>query len=201
MKVKFQAYDVPIKDIFEYMSGLNGLYNDVIYKEIDIFNKKEKYKVLSSAIKKENQLGYMPDAKINNKKIPKFKDKEGILIARKGKAGTFTFLKPGKYTLTEVAYVIYKRADAKYNILLEWFYYAQQKLAYDNASNSDNGTFSIERFMNEKIDIPDVSYQQLIINGHKKLNVEDKKLELLINKVDSFSERFIEFKSHDEKLN
>ncbi|MED3825999.1 hypothetical protein P4561_20345 [Priestia flexa] len=198
-KIKFQAYDVPIKEVFDYLSGINGLYGDVIYSNIEtnIDKATTKYKILSSAIKEENKLGDIPDCKINGKSIPKFVDKEGILIARKGKAGTFTYLTKGKYTLTEVAYVIYLKGNVKYEILLEWFYYSQQKLAYRMASNSDNGTFSIERFMEEKIDIPDINHQRSIVNKYKEISSEIKKIECLENKVNSLFERYIEIVDDD----
>ena len=53
-------------------------------------------------------LGEIPMCKINGKRLKVFpKNKDGLLVIRKGKAGKTIYLTPGKYTLNDDSYILY----------------------------------------------------------------------------------------------
>ena len=109
----------------------------------------------------------------NGKKLKLFKDKEGIVISRNGYAGTMSYLKPGIYTLTDHAYILYLKPDCKYKIDLNWFISTYQNELRDKyqTTKSGNQTWSItECFKNFKFDIPSEQSQKLISDKFSKVN-------------------------------
>lgn len=179
---KYQAKDVRIDSIINYISGNSGLTEEFLYNNIRLQG--ERYKILSSATQEENMLGEIPACKIEGRELKVFSDdKEGLLVIRKGKAGKTMYLHPGKYTLNDDAYILYVKDDCPYKIHLKWLsiQYKEDFLSY--ASSSDNGTWNMTGFFkNVIIDIPDFEEQLKIVQLYEKA-------EIMRNKVSAISAR------------
>lgn len=164
---EYQAQDVPIKDILDYLSGNPGLTAELVYNTIPL--KGKRYEILSSATQKENQLGSIPQCNINDKPIKIFEGKEGLLVIRKGKAGRTYLLQPGNYTLNDDAYILSVKDKCPYKIDLLWLSFAYKGEFLSYASSSDNGTWNMTGFFdNVTIDIPKYEEQMNVVKVYKK---------------------------------
>ena len=164
----YQAKDVPISEILKSMSGNTGLTEETIYQKIAITGKR--YTVLSASTDEETGLGQIPMCYIDGKKLKVFEDKEGILVIRKGKAGTTFHLSKGQYTITDDAYVLYQKNFIEYEIDLKWLMYELQNIFLDYSSKADNGTWNKTGFFNNvTIDIPVIEEQNSIIPVYDKV--------------------------------
>lgn len=163
----YQAKDVNISLCIDYISGNSGLTEEFLYNNIELIGKR--YKILSSATLDNNMLGEIPRCKIEGRELKVFEDKEGLLVIRKGKAGTTQFLNPGKYTLNDDAYILFVREDCPYEIDLKWLA-IQYKIEFLNyASSSDNGTWNMTGFFkNVVIDIPSMKDQKRLVEMYEK---------------------------------
>ncbi|MBU5461825.1 hypothetical protein [Lachnoclostridium sp. MSJ-17] len=102
--MKYQIKNFPIKKVIDCMSGNSGLTEEFIYSKSNIQGKK--YTVLSSSTDNTTSMGEIPFCSINGKPIKVFENKEGLLVARNGKAGAITYLPPGGYTINDHAYIV-----------------------------------------------------------------------------------------------
>lgn len=178
---KFQATDIPIAEILDYVSGNSGLTEEEVYQKILLGG--VKYKILSGSISADTELGSVPKFKLKGKTIKVFENQEGILVARKGKAGHTTFLPKGKYTLTDDAYVLYLREDCKYGISIKWLQIQYRNLFFEYSSSSANGTWNMTGFFKDvKIDIPEINEQLIIVSEYEKLYNTQERL-LSIDKI------------------
>ncbi len=152
-----------VTSIFNCMSGNSGLTEGFIYTKLT--TKGTLYQVLSGATSGMNKLGYIPICMLDNgKALRVFENKHGILVARKGKAGQMTYLKPGAYTINEDAYILSLRDDFKKtnNIassederkFLLWFICVFQSRVYEFSSKSDNATWNKSDFLTMAVSIP-----------------------------------------------
>lgn len=169
---KYQARDVKFSECFEYMSGNQGLSVRAIHNSK---GKGDDCIVLSSSLLNETSLGYVSQNMIlpNGKKLKIFKNKEGIVISRNGHAGTMSYLKPGIYTLTDHAYILYKKEDCKYDIDLNWFISEFQNEIKEKYQTTKEGnqTWSITECKKKfKFDIPDINSQKIIAEKYAKAN-------------------------------
>ena len=160
------------------MSGNQGLSVRTIHNNK---GKKDDCIVLSSSLMDQTSLGYVQQDMIlpNGKKLKIFKDKEGIVISRNGHAGTMSYLKPGIYTLTDHAYILYIKDDCKYNIDLNWFICEFENIIKDSyqTTKAGNQTWSItECFKQFRFDIPDIEIQKIIAEKYAKVNELKKML-------------------------
>lgn len=184
----FQARDISVIDVFDCMGGNSGLTEREIYQKVYLSG--DKYKVLSGSTSDDRELGKVPIFFLNGKRIKTFQDKEGILVIRKGKAGATKFLPPNKYTLTDDAYILFLKADCKYEILLKWFIIQYSNVFMDYASSSDNGTWNMTGFFeNVTLDIPDGAEQRAIIDKYIKLEALESRLMKIDTKVSSLFSR------------
>jgi len=72
------------------------------------------YEVLSSSTTGMTRLGFVPMCVLDNDRTLRvFEGKHGILVARNGRAGQMTYLKPGNYTINDHAYILSVRDDFK----------------------------------------------------------------------------------------
>ncbi len=164
----YQAYSEPINKVLKYMSGNSGLTEDIIYQSIKING--EKYKILSSSTEDDTSMGEISKIKIKGKDLKVFKDKEGLLVTRNGKAGYTKFLPKGNYTINDHAYILYKNEECKYKINLQWLAIAYRKTFLEYASNSDNGTWNMTGFFEHVcIDIPSIEEQNVIAEKYHKI--------------------------------
>lgn len=174
----YQAKDVPISKAISCMSGNSGLTGEFVYN--NLINGIPKYKVLSGATQEENYLGMLPECELNGKKINVFKDKCGLLVIRKGKAGCTKFLPVDNYTINDDAYILYVNEDCDYNIDLRWFEIQYKNEIQQYSSSSDNGTWNKTGFFsNTLIDIPDINEQLRIVAIYDKLQHRAKKIAII----------------------
>lgn len=185
----FQAKNIKISTVINYISGNSGLTEEFLYNNIEL--KGKRYKILSSATQEENMLGEVPYCKIKGRDLKVFpENKEGLLVIRKGKAGKTIFLKSGLYTLNDDAYILYVKDTCPYKIHLKWLsiQYREDFLSY--SSSADNGTWNMTGFFNNvSIDIPDYDEQLRIVQLYEKaelmqnkINEINNKLKMLLNK-------------------
>ena len=193
-EVIYQAKNVKISACFDYLSGNTGLTVRAIHN-----SKSKEYDctVLSSSLLDSTSLGYIDSkAKLpNGKSLKLFENKEGIVISRNGYAGTMSYLKPGLYTLTDHAYILFVKDDSKYKIDLNWFILSYQKVIRDKflTTKAGNQTFVITQFMKEfEIDIPEYDLQKEIADKYETLNKQKTALLEQKEKIENFNLEKIE---------
>ncbi len=163
---RYQGKDIDISTCIDYMSGNVGLTEEHIYQTLQ--NNAEHYQILSSATDENTMMGEVPMSIINNKKLKVFEGREGLLVTRNGKAGNVKYLRAGRYTINDHAYILFKKDDSPFEIDLQWIsiQYRQAFLAY--ASNSDNGTWNMTGFFSHtRIDIPEYAEQLLLVEKYQ----------------------------------
>ena len=169
---EYQGRDVEITKCINYISGTSNLTEEKNYQRLK--SDGERYLLLTGATAKENSFVMLDNAT----KAPRFNDKEGLLVTRKGKAGTVRYLPKGRYTLNDDAYILYVKNDSPYEINLKWLsiQYKAEFLLY--SSSSDNGTWNMTGFFDHtKIDIPSKKEQDAIVESYEKL---EKRIEMII---------------------
>ena len=103
---------ISVTQVFNCLSGNSGLTEEFIYTKINKVG--TPYEVLSSSTLETTKLGFIPKCTLNNNnELKVFEQKQGILVARNGKAGQMTYLKPGNYTINDHAYIFNLRDDFK----------------------------------------------------------------------------------------
>jgi len=137
-----------IKEIFECVSGNQGIYEEFIYQHLQ--TEGNEYKALSSALSETTEMGFVKLTKEEENEYNLFCNKYGIHFARLGKGGSMQFLKKRNYIKTDKAYILHLKDDFKlqYRIdtdkkereFLEWFIYKYQNYIFSFASNTDNST-------------------------------------------------------------
>jgi len=190
---------ISAKKIFDILSGNSGITESLIYSYT--LSAEPKYEVLSSSTSDKTKLGYIPQCNnLKGEKISIFKNKLGILVVRKGKAGLLIFLEKGQYTINDDAYILYLRNDFKVSnninneydeeLFLKWFIYKNQNKIYEYASSSDNGTWNKTAFLKYfEIEIENKKIQSIYSSRYDNINLLYNKLmsinneiELLLNK-------------------
>ncbi|MBI2523559.1 hypothetical protein HYW19_04145 [Candidatus Woesearchaeota archaeon] len=138
---KYQAKDIPINEVIDYMSGNSGLTEEFIYQQSQ--KKGKRYVVLSSSTEEDTKMGEIPMCQINDKPLKVFDNKEGLLVIRNGNAGTTKYLPKGDYTINDHAYILFMKENCPHKINLKWLsiQYKDDFLSY--ASSSDNGTWNM----------------------------------------------------------
>lgn len=179
---RYQGRDVAISEVLGYMGGNSGLTEKEIYQKILLDG--EKYKVLSGSIFESSSFGYVTRFILNGGLLKVFEGKDGILVVRKGKAGHTTYLHPGKYTLTDDAYILFIRDTCSYEINIKWLQIQYGSFFYEYSSSSDNGTWNMTGFFDQlKIDVPTLKYQGEIIKKYNSLQMIKERLESIVNKI------------------
>lgn len=164
----YQAKAVSISKCIDYLGGNSGLTEEFVYQTLQ--SKEERYNILSSATEERTMMGQVPMCKINDRKLKIFENKEGLLVTRNGKAGQTRFLRPGKYTINDHAYILYVKPDSPYNIDLRWLSIQHKKDFLLYASNSDNGTWNMTGFFQYTIiDIPTIEEQNRLVTAFAKV--------------------------------
>ena len=202
-EVKYQVNNIKISECFEYLSGNTGLTVRAIHN-----SKSEKFDcvVLSSSLLDDTSLGYIDSKTIlpNGKGLKLFKEKEGIVISRNGYAGTMSYLVPGLYTLTDHAYILYKKEKCNYEIDLNWFILFYQKFIREKylTTKSGNQTFAITKFMEDFVfDIPEIKFQKDIAEKYKLINRQKQSLITQKKKIIDFNlEKITGYEIKEEEL-
>ena len=198
--MKYQALKVPIVQVFDCMSGNSGLTEEFIYSKINLPG--QHYTVLSSSTEEGTSMGKVPMCQINGKPLKVFEGKDGLLIARNGKAGTTRYLVPGMYTTNDHAYIISVKKNCPYKINLRWFAIQYRSTILSFSSSSDNGTWNKTGFFKEvEIDIPKEEDQlrliQLYGDAIDSLDKIEKSKNAILNLIDL--EMAIDYSSVIEK--
>ena len=180
----FQAKDVPISECIDYLSGNSGLTEEAIYQTLQL--EAERFDVLSSATEERTMMGKMPMCDINGHPLKVFENKTGLLVTRNGKAGQTRFLKPGKYTINDHAYILFQKEGSPYEIDLRWLGIQYRKTFLSYASSSDNGTWNMTGFFRYTIiDIPDLEEQLSLVNTVEKAQQQIQSIDNTIKRLNS----------------
>jgi len=178
----YQVKEIPISEVIDYLAGNSGLTAEEIYSKSQFDGKK--YKILSGSTSKNRALGEIAMCKINNKELKTFSDKEGILVVRKGKAGTTAFISSGNYTINDDAYILFIKNNCSYQISLKWLMIQYCNTFLEYASSSDNGTWNMTGFFkNVLIDIPNISEQKHIVKKYETLEKRENNLLFLKSQI------------------
>ncbi len=180
----YQAKNIPISDIVDYLGGNSGLTEKEIYQKSLIDG--QKYTILSGSTSEDTRLGKIAMCGINGRPLKIFNDKDGILVVRKGKAGATAFLKQGDYTVTDDAYILFLKDDCIYQISLKWLMIQYHETFLEYASSSDNGTWNMTGFFkNVTVDIPSFNEQMEVVNKYEELEDTENKLNSIKLKIDN----------------
>lgn len=175
-----------IKKYIKISGGNNGLTEEFIYNNQE-FDNKNAIKVYSGATQKNNMMKSInPNVEINGKKIKVFTN-EGILIARKGKAGALTYINDAQYTLNDDAYIMQVKDEYKNNISIKYLMFALKK-EIDSCITSNNGgnrTFNKTLFEETVVEFPDISIQNKKVEEYEKLLNIKRKTENIIDNITS----------------
>jgi len=178
----FQARDVPISDLLVCMSGNTGLTEETVYRTLQLAGKR--YAILSGSTSINSSLGFVPSFRINNNPIKLFEGKEGIHVARKGKAGRITYLQPDRYTINDNAYILSLKSNVKYKISLKWLASQHRTEFLEYTSRSSNGTWNKTGFFEEvRIDVPQYAEQLEIVSIYTRLELLEEHLTNMVNKI------------------
>ncbi|MDY5064448.1 MAG: restriction endonuclease subunit S [Succinivibrio sp.] len=176
-----------VSKILSYISGNQGLTNEVIHLEKSKLNGIDDVEVLSSSVDKSFSMGFVSkNLHLHNKPIKIFEAKEGILVSRNGNAGILTYLPKGKYTMNDHAYILFIKPE--FNNFLDTFYLSlqlQSETLKFLSTREGNKNWNITKFMkNGQVYIPtnsdgkfNLKAQIELANIYKQL--EDKKKKLL----------------------
>lgn len=188
---------IAVTSVFDCMSGNSGLTEEFIYTKLA--TKGTLYEVLSSSTTGMTRLGFIPMCILDNDRTLRvFEGKHGILVARNGRAGQMTYLKPGNYTINDHAYILSVRDDFKKvtNIstpdderrFLLWFICTFQSRVYEFALKTDNATWNKTDFLTMSVGIPKAEEIAEIAKLYEDcLNIMDEAQEM--------SEKITELKS------
>jgi type I restriction enzyme M protein len=173
-----------IGQVFNFFGGNSGLTEEFIYNNQPT-NDEEKLEIYSGATERKNFVGFVSvNAVLNNKNLI-ILNAPAILIVRKGKAGKMIFIKNGKFSLTDDAYVIIPKEKWVNKIDLRWFMHQYQELFYNLVtSKSDNATFNKEYAEKQNVVVLDHGKQLKISNALTKLDEAIDTLNKLSGQID-----------------
>ena len=137
------------------------VYVGTPYNEEHYYYHEGKIPLVSSQTTNNGIVAYVDDTR-------KIFDFKGCLTwCIDGKAGTL-FYRDYKFDSTHHSGVLVPKKEKEIN--LKWFLYTQQKYFFENASvKAGNGKLSREAVENFKIEFPDYSLQELIVEEYEKL--------------------------------
>ena len=121
---------------------------------------------------------------------------EGILVVRKGKAGTVIFREKGKYALTDDAYFLTPNPKCKYSVSLKWIIAQYRQMFFEYSSSSLNGTWNMtDFFARAKIDIPERNIQDIVTEKVERLEAIQKQIATISSQVGHLYNRQIVLKN------
>ncbi|MBW4862708.1 MAG: hypothetical protein KZY55_08065 [Paeniclostridium sp.] len=184
---------ISVKSVFDCMSGNTDLTEEFIYNNID--KGKEEFEVLSSSTEGSNRLGFIPISRNSKgKNINVFKNKQGILVARNGKAGKLRYLEKGNYTINDHAYILslkqsfinkYKLSEEHQVLFLKYYIYRYQYEVYSYSTKNDNATWSKTAFFKySKIDEFNIEDIYKIVDRYEKCEKYRKKIDEIDNTLE-----------------
>lgn len=188
-----QAVGMPISAVLDCMNGNTGLTEEFIYSQIQ--DSGSRYKIFSSATTEDTLMGEIPMCVLpNGKPLKIFEDKTGLLVARNGKAGSTLFLKPGKYTINDHAYILSVKENCKYDIDLRWLAYQYRKEFLAYTSSADNGTWNKTGFFEHvTIDIPKLSIQQNLVELYIRVQTKLDRIKAIKKRLQTLNSKSIEY--------
>ena len=140
-----------IQDVFDYIGGNQGIYEEFIYQHLK--TEGTEYKVLSSALSEDTEMGYVKLTATEEKEYKTFANQYGIHVARLGNGGKMKLLSKNFYLTSDKAYILYlKSSFVKENSIrnekefLEWFILKYQNYVFSFASQTDNATWNKTNF-------------------------------------------------------
>jgi len=172
-----------VNRIFDLVSGNSGLTEEYIYSSIQ--NAKREIFFLSGSLNETPiRIPLMPHPKKDGN-LEYLKEEEGILVIRKGKAGTIRFLPKNNYATNDDAYILFLRKEFKGKINLKWLIHEYGNLFLKYSSSSDNGTWNKGSFFNEaKIKVISKENQDKISSYYDRINCLRNYLVLILMRID-----------------
>ncbi len=162
-----------IQEFFEIGSGNSGLTEEIIYlnqpKSIET-----SVKVFSSSTQENTSMSFVDEGTLlkKNKKMVKLKiyKREGIIIARNGKAGNMLYVDEEKYAMNDHAYVLYVKEKYVKDINLKYVLYRMRALCELCVTSDKGGNRTFNKTLFEKLDvvIPGIKEQDKIVEEYTK---------------------------------
>ncbi len=189
---------IAVTSVFDCMSGNSGLTEEFIYTKLA--TKGTIYEVLSSSTTGMTRLGFIPMCVLNkDKTLRVFEGKHGILVARNGKAGQMTYLKPENYTINDHAYILSLRDDFKISMgltlpedkqrFLLWFICVFQQKVYEFASKTDNATWNKSDFLEMSFSIPLKNEIERVAKLYNENLQIKERVNVLLSRINSLKKR------------
>ena len=93
------------------------------------------------------------------------------------------YLKKGKYTINDDAYILSLK-NTTYEISLKWLMYKLKPLFLEYSSSSDNGTWNMTEFFNNTfVDIPTLEEQQKVLGCYEQLEIFENKINGILQRI------------------
>jgi restriction endonuclease S subunit len=177
-----------IKTFFNIVGGNSGLTEEFIYHNLPE-NDEDKIEILTGATLERTAMGFVSkNAKPDNRRLKVFEG-PAVLIARKGYAGTMTYIPKGRFTTNDDAYIMTPKNEWKRKINLEWFRNEYQELFWRIVtSRSDNATFSKEYIERQTVLLPQIDEQNRIVKKVAPVITLIRNMQKTENKIDNVLE-------------
>lgn len=179
--LQFQAKDILLSKIIDYLSGNSGLTDEYLYSQLQS-DFERKYLILtgSTDYSIKRYIHRCKHPKNSIKLINVIEEKPVIHVVRKGKAGSIKYFEAGYYTINDDAYLFYLREDSPYQVSLKWLSYILRPKCLEYSSSSDNGTFHKTGFFKHvTIDIPLYDDQMKVVKEYERLEKIEEKIDHL----------------------
>ncbi len=176
--LQFQAKNIPLSKIIDYLSGNSGLTDEYLYSQLQS-NFERKYLILTGSIDYgiKRYIHRCKHPKNSTKLINVIEEKPIIHVVRKGKAGSIKYFETGNYTINDDAYLFYLREDNPYQVSLKWLSYMLRPKCLEYSSSSENGTFNKTGFFKYvTINIPFYDEQMVVVKEYERLEKIEEKI-------------------------
>ena len=199
---KFQARNVPILRIIDFMAGNSGLTEEYVYSQIQEISEK-RYRILTGSIDYDKRkFIHRCVSPTNHKELISVIEGHPIIhIVRKGKAGASKYLEAGDYTCNDDAYLLFLKnsnentiidGKSSYDINLKWLFYEERQKFFEYATASDNGTWNKTNFLKEmKIDVPSYEEQIKMIAFYENIEQMKTKIESVSNHIGNILKKIV----------
>lgn len=177
------TFSEKFSSVFTISGGNSNLTEEFIYHNLPE-SEDEKVEILTASTQEDTAMGFVSINAKPNDKVLKVFNGPAIIVARNGYAGTMRFIKKGRFTTNDHAYVLKPKKEWVDKINLVWFIYEYQNLFWNiTTSKSDNATFSKEYAERQVVQIPDIKEQNRIMDKINPLKNTIEKLQNIQSEI------------------